>query len=368
MIYYVIPAYIILRDGLFLLTAGDDKQFQLAHPDSFSFFNTIINSEELPVQPFTSRPNPTEILKNREILEIVERTEDENTIFTAKWVEVGIGDTHMLAVSTDGRLYSWGTGIFGQLGLEFKQMKEIQSSLIDFNTKMKKRKQGLIKEFEFSKYNLSTLKEGLEAAKGMYLPSVPHPVKINLPVKVISVACGLHHSIVLDTNGDVYTFGLGDNGRLGHGETKNELLPRQLVFENFMKVKTIAAGYHNSFFINDANEVYSCGAVSSNSSGHSDDTIRPKKVMFLENIYQISSSENHTGAIDYEGKLILFGDNEFNKVGGDSPYEIQSINNKRIRQVRCGGKHTAILTEDFEVYTWGSNRKGQLGLSSTIFQ
>ena len=32
-----------------------------------------------------------------------------------------------------------------------------------------------------------------------------------------------------------------------------------------------------------------------------------------------------------------------------------------IRQVTCGGLHTAVVTESGDVYTWGDGRKGELG-------
>ena len=35
-----------------------------------------------------------------------------------------------------------------------------------------------------------------------------------------------------------------------------------------------------------------------------------------------------------------------------------NIEGKKVLQVSCGFKHTACITEDGELYTWGSNKQG----------
>ncbi len=45
-------------------------------------------------------------------------------------------------------------------------------------------------------------------------------------VRVVGVAAGGYHSIVLAADGRVFTFGRGTYGRLGHGDEENQLTPR----------------------------------------------------------------------------------------------------------------------------------------------
>ena len=45
-------------------------------------------------------------------------------------------------------------------------------------------------------------------------------------VRVVGVAAGANHSIVLAADGRVFTFGFGGSGRLGHGDEENQSTPR----------------------------------------------------------------------------------------------------------------------------------------------
>ena len=46
--------------------------------------------------------------------------------------------------------------------------------------------------------------------------------------RVRDIACGSSHSAAIISNGDLYTWGLGDYGRLGHGDNTTQLKPKQV--------------------------------------------------------------------------------------------------------------------------------------------
>lgn len=48
------------------------------------------------------------------------------------------------------------------------------------------------------------------------------------------VACGIAHSIVLTSWGEVFTWGLGRHGSLGHGNLLSEYIPRHLLFDTWI--------------------------------------------------------------------------------------------------------------------------------------
>ena len=96
---------------------------------------------------------------------------------------------------------------------------------------------------------------------------------------------------------------------------------------------------------------------------------------------EVSCGKDHVGAITVDGELLMLGNNENGKLGFEpkdatggmarvaGSYSVSSIadraqlgfvaiEGKKVLQVSCGFKHTACITEDGELYTWGSNKQG----------
>ena len=65
----------------------------------------------------------------------------------------------------------------------------------------------------------------------------------------MKIACGCYHSIALDENGHVYTFGRGNHGQLGHGNTEDQKLPKQISGLHDKKVIDIAGGFYHTIVL-----------------------------------------------------------------------------------------------------------------------
>lgn len=46
--------------------------------------------------------------------------------------------------------------------------------------------------------------------------------------KIREIACGSSHSAAITSNGELYTWGLGEYGRLGHGDNVTQLKPKMV--------------------------------------------------------------------------------------------------------------------------------------------
>lgn len=87
-------------------------------------------------------------------------------------------------------------------------------------------------------------------------------------------------------------------------------------------------------------------------------------------IYNINCGEFHSSLIDTKGNLYMFGKNTFGQLGTGNndiysfPQIVNFSFNIRIKYVSLGGEHTLALSDKNQLYSWGLNLYGQLGLNN----
>lgn len=77
--------------------------------------------------------------------------------------------------------------------------------------------------------------------------------------KVNNVICGAKHVICKTANGNLYTWGWGGRGQLGHGNLNSLCYPKRLVFEETVqRVKPIQimAGYRHTMVMFDDRKIF----------------------------------------------------------------------------------------------------------------
>ena len=99
----------------------------------------------------------------------------------------------------------------------------------------------------------------------------------------------------------------------------------------------------------------------------------PKSLSFDILIRDVSCGAQHTLLLSRRGELFSIGSNEQGQLGlndkslefSTAPLllqEVQNLASCSIRQIACGAYHSALVTVDGKMYTWGSNQRGQCGL------
>lgn len=67
----------------------------------------------------------------------------------------------------------------------------------------------------------------------------------------MKIACGCYHSVILSENYEVFTFGRGNHGQLGHGNIFESRIPKQVAGLRDKKVIKIAAGFYHTVVLVD---------------------------------------------------------------------------------------------------------------------
>ncbi|KAA8587942.1 hypothetical protein FQN60_001136 [Etheostoma spectabile] len=94
----------------------------------------------------------------------------------------------------------------------------------------------------------------------------PGAVRFDCELRAVQVSCGFHHSVVLMENGDVYTFGYGQHGQLGHGDVNSRGSPTLVQALPGPSVQVTAGSNHTAVLLMDG-QVFTFGSFSKGQLG-----------------------------------------------------------------------------------------------------
>mmetsp|Transcript_127348 Transcript_127348/g.254401 ORF Transcript_127348/g.254401 Transcript_127348/m.254401 type:complete len:641 (+) Transcript_127348:55-1977(+) len=206
--------------------------------------------------------------------------------------------------------------------------------------------------------------------KDVYTPKAVR----SLQSKIRHVSCADNHIAVVSENGVLFTWGRGQNGRLGHGGTENEMLPRAVDALAGQHVSQVSCGdFHTACVILNPTHVYAWGLGLSGRLGQGDETNYhvPTLIETLAGVHVtcVACGGHHSAIINEPaGQLMTWGGGAFGKLGHGNrlaqtkPKLVSAMQGKRLVQVCLGPHHSAALTNKGEVFTWG--QAGRLGHAS----
>ncbi|KAH7520537.1 hypothetical protein FEM48_Zijuj08G0154500 [Ziziphus jujuba var. spinosa] len=193
------------------------------------------------------------------------------------------------------------------------------------------------------------------------------------PRPVLLISAGASHSVALLSGNVVCSWGRGEDGQLGHGDAEDRLSPTQLSALDGHEIVSLTCGAdHTTAYSESRVEVYSWGWGDFGRLGHGDSsdlfTPLPIKALHGLKIKQIACGDSHCLAVTVEGEVQSWGRNQNGQLGLGStedslvPQKIQAFQGVSIKMVAAGAEHTAAITEDGSLYGWGWGRYGNLGL------
>ncbi|KTG13251.1 hypothetical protein cypCar_00022227 [Cyprinus carpio] len=163
----------------------------------------------------------------------------------------------------------------------------------------------------------------------------------------------------------VYVWGSNSSHQLAEGTLEKILQPK--LAQGFSDAQMIEAGQYCTFSVSADGAVKACGKGSYGrlGLGDSNNQSMPKKLVLepprtMRKVSSSKGSDGHTLAVTAEGEVFSWGDGDYGKLGhGNSatqkyPKIIQGpLLGKVVVCVSAGYRHSAAVTNDGELYTWG---------------
>ncbi|KAG1327941.1 PH, RCC1 and FYVE domains-containing protein 1 [Cocos nucifera] len=301
---------------------------------------------------------------------------------------VACGVRHAALVTRQGEVFTWGEESGGRLGhgvqtdiIHPRLVESLSSCNIDFVACGEFHTCALTVAGDIYTWGDGTHNAGLLG----HGTDVSHwiPKRISGPLEglqVSFVSCGTWHTALITTSGQLFTFGDGTFGVLGHGNRETVLHPKEV--ESLMGLRTIAVScgvWHTAAVVDvivtqsstSSGKLFTWGDGDKYRLGHGDKEARlePTCVASLidYNFHKLACGHSLTIGLTTSGHVFTMGSTVYGQLGnprsdGKLPCLVEDkLGGESVGVVACGSYHVAVLTTMGEVYTWGKGANGRLG-------
>ena len=236
------------------------------------------------------------------------------------WKSVAAGYLYAAAIKTDGSLWTWGTGSSGQLGTNDTTQRNTPVTTFAGGNNWKQ------------------------------------------------VSCGREHTSAIKTDGSLWLWGSGGNGRLGINNTANRSTP-VTTFAGGNNWKQVSCGREHTSAIKTDGSLWTWGRGSSGQLGinNTDDRSIPVTTFTGGTTWkQVACGYLHTAAIKTDGSLWTWGDNNGGGLGDNTATNRSTpittfAGGTNWKSVSGGNGSTAAIKTDGSLWTWGLGNSNNLG-------
>ena len=244
------------------------------------------------------------------------------------WKQVSSGLEHTAAIKTDGTLWTWGYGAFGQLG----------------NAQINSRSTPV-----------TTFAGGNDW-------------------KQVDVAA--YHTVAIKTDGTLWTWGIGSTGVLGNGTTTGNRSTPVTTFAGGTNWKQVRCGTYHTAAIKTDGTLWTWGVATNGVLGNtftSGNRFTPVTTFAGGNDWnKVSCGNYYTGATKTDGTLWVWGNGFFGQLGNAQSINVSTpvttfAGGNDWKHIEAGVVQVAAIKTDGTLWTWGQGSYGRLGNASTTF-
>ena len=333
-----------------------------------------------------------------------------------KIVDIALGTyMHTAALTSKGRLFMWGINSSGQGGIGTTTSPEIIVTPKDITDYFNLETNEYITDmalgdrhtivvtsenrvFTFGSNSSGQLGDGTTTDR--YQPT-EITVYFNFAVgeEIIQIGASNRNTSLLTSEGRLFMWGENDRGQIGDGNRgvfnnrdKPTEITEQLTLEDDETIIRFALGSKFASALTSEGRMFTWGTNYAGQLGDGEgdidewwgssyrdvpfDITDNFNLSFHETIIDIAMGGSHTAALTSEGRLFTFGVNTFGQLGDgnvsktelndrDLPYDITAafdFTEESVAEFELGNSHNIIISSEGNLYAWGYNQWGNLGL------
>lgn len=268
-------------------------------------------------------------------------------------VSIAAGQEFTLALDSHGAVWAWGQNKDGQLGTRGAKDPREPAAVRGLPR--------IVALAAAGTHSLALDINGNVWEWGAFPARHPGPAPeqtSNLP-RITAIAAGDRHSIALDSSRHVWVW--GDHG------AEVSFSPGQL--PGLSDVVAVAGAYQLTVALKKDGTVWSVGygAAGQRGNGAAESSSEPVMVIGLSDVKAITARYMDVMALKNDGTVWNWGDNHYRQLG--NPAFNQEEENKPVRAgtltgiaaIAAGGSHSVAINSNGTVWTWGQNDRGALG-------
>lgn len=170
---------------------------------------------------------------------------------------------------------------------------------------------------------------------------------------VVAISSGFTHALAVRRDGTVWAWGSNHVGQLGLG-SQSEGVPKATAVPGLAEIVAAAAGSYHSVALDRQGHIWTWGDAENNQLGRVGDGKNPGRVDGIEGVVAIAAGGDQTVALLGNGHAMFWGGD-----GNHTPREVPGV--EGAVAVAQGFNHALALTGNGTVFGFGATQHGQLG-------